>query len=250
MTAIGPAQSRPSSHSSIDGRAIGTRSRCSRWLDARASLKRPTPTAEVQDAGRRPWLSLVAGLVAVPVAALMVIGAFVSGVPFRSFREGMSLSLHPFYAVGVGVVGLVVGVCLLAPKTRLLIGPGAALGAAAASIWGLVYFGGDFFRAYDGSRRSLPELVGHLAFLAVAVLAGIHALRRGLAGVSFIRPHWLRAATISESWSRLSGLGDWTVRALFEAGIHAWRRGRLATGLDCDGVVRLGHSRQCRCDER
>jgi DNA-binding beta-propeller fold protein YncE len=163
----------------------------------RTTPEQPKRTAEVQGAGRRPWLSLVAGLLAVSAAALMVIGALVSGVPFRSFREGMPLSLHPFYAVGVGVVGLVVGACLLAPKTRLVIGPGAALGAAAASLWGLVYFGSDFFRAYDGNRSSLPELVGHLSFLAVAVLAGIHARRRGLAGVSFTRPHRLRDETVT-----------------------------------------------------
>jgi len=79
----------------------------------------------------------------------------------------------------------------------LLIGPGAALGVAAASLWGLVYFGGDLFRAYPGDQRSLPELVGHLSFLTVAVLAGIHAWRRGLAGVSFTPPHRLRGWTMT-----------------------------------------------------
>ncbi|MFD5794837.1 hypothetical protein ACFWIO_15050 [Streptomyces diastatochromogenes] len=77
-----------------------------------------------------------------------------------------------WYLAGLAGVALAGGVCTLVPRAGALTGPGLVLGAATASLWGLVYFAGSAAGDPHAPDAAIPlGLAAHAALLAAACLA-------------------------------------------------------------------------------
>jgi hypothetical protein len=149
---------------------------------ATQAAKPPPPPAEPADR-----LRLVAGALAITAAILGIAALFPTYLTVS--QVGYSLGGLPFtrwYVILVAVADLVAGACLLAPRTRRLIGPGILLGDVAISAGGLALLivtglshdglGGGFWFA----------LAASLAEVSAACVAGA-----AVAQTPEIRlPHW------------------------------------------------------------
>ncbi len=144
----------------------------------------PQPALPRQDQGRpggtlrsQRTLAPAAGLLAVVAAFLLIIGAQSGG----SASVLPHVLLPPALVWCVAALAAAAGACAILPRTRSLIGPGALLGLAAASAWGLVYVTWELGFTSGGLGTSARaygfELAGHLVLLSAAGVAGV-ALRR------------------------------------------------------------------------
>lgn len=88
------------------------------------------PTPESEHRSRSRYFSIVGGILTLAAALLILAGQTV----------GMG-SLGDRYLNLFALVTVMAGSCLLAPRTRMLVGPGMLLGLAVAAIWGGVGFG-------------------------------------------------------------------------------------------------------------
>lgn len=135
------------------------------------------------------------------VAALVAGVLFVAGQQPERLRDGLGGEFWPslrWYLLGMALIAAASGVALLVPRTRSLIGPGVALGGAAAATWGVVLLAPQLRSGHDPARWS--AFLGHAALLLAAAVAGA-AAHRGGAGIRPRRPRWVRG------WMAL-GLGS------------------------------------------
>ncbi|SOE08215.1 caspase family protein [Streptomyces sp. Ag109_G2-15] len=106
------------------------------------------------------------------LAAALTVGALLQrneAYPRFSSEEWGSIT---WYLAGLAGVALAGGVCTLVPRTGALTGPGLVLGAATASLCGLVYFAGSAAGDPHAPDAAIPSgLAAHAALLAAACLA-------------------------------------------------------------------------------
>jgi len=136
---------------------------------------------------RRPRparLSRAGGLIASLAAGLFIVGGLYDG--FRSVH----LASPAWYYVGMAAVAMTACVCMLAPKTRSLVGPGIVLGGVAASTWGLVIVGGSLAvsPAYVRDVAVWLAVAAHLCLMISAVVAVVALLRTGVVRIEFRMP--------------------------------------------------------------
>jgi hypothetical protein len=122
---------------------------------------------------------LVAGQLAILGAALLVVGLFPNYIPPRSLWQGRDdhaeMNWFKWYLLATAILILAAGACTLAPRTRLLIGPGLLLGVVAASTWGLPFLVSYWLVFRDALRGGgwWVEFVAHLVLALAAGLAGV-----------------------------------------------------------------------------
>jgi YVTN family beta-propeller protein len=134
----------------------------------RASV-REAVAALYLDFSARAWrrvrsvdLARISGVLAVLAAALLAAGIAEQG-PYGRFPRYVI-----WYVIAMAAVALASGICTLLPRTRSLIGPGSLIGAAPASVWGLVLLTGHLFLAV----AYRIEFAGHVTLLLAACLMG------------------------------------------------------------------------------
>jgi hypothetical protein len=153
---------------------------------------RPAAPTAVTDRSRQ-----VAGVLAITAAILAFAGL---SPTYRSVGGGSSYTLATYswnrWYVGIGhVVDLVAGICLIAPRTRRLIGPGILLGNVAVSSGGLVLliassladsgYGGGFWLEFASSLAEV--FAACIVGIAVTRTSEIHLLRwSGRGGLAWI----------------------------------------------------------------
>ena len=151
----------------------------------------PTPASVRIDhrAPPRPYgdrLLLIAGGLAIVGAVLGVVGLFPSFIsdaqrPFSLW----SLPEARWYVIIASAVELTAGICIFAPRTRRLIGPGLLLGTAADPVWSVVVIVVTF--GLKGAQGGLwLGLAGALILVVADCLAGLVLARAGEARL--VRP--------------------------------------------------------------
>jgi Caspase domain len=160
---------------------------------AAASAPEPTVAATSVDhhpapQARNDRLLLAAGGLAIVCAILIFLGLFpvyADGYRLASDYDGVwKAADNIWYAVIVGALTLSTGICVFAPRTRRLVGPGLLLGTVAASTWVLLL---TVVAAVDNDLSIGPGfrlwLAAHLLLVLAACLAGLASAQAGSAGL-------------------------------------------------------------------
>lgn len=121
---------------------------------------------------RTRWFTLVGGILALASAPLMGGGG----------TGGMG-SLGDWYLSLFGVVAVVAGSCVLARRTRSLVGPGMLVGVAVAAVWGGVAFGLELPRFPWHHNVLYFTPVGHATLYLAALVVALPLFVEG--GVRF-----------------------------------------------------------------
>ncbi|MDQ0909587.1 YVTN family beta-propeller protein [Streptomyces canus] len=140
----------------------------------------------------------VAGVLAVLASALMIQGLLRYPEVFSPFGPGPRGGIG-WYVAGTSAVALAAAILQILPGTRTT-GAGALMGAAAASVWGLVYLTEDATADYDLFRDAARlQLAGHAVLLTAAVVAAFALVRAREAALDLRPPRGVR------SWVVLGG---------------------------------------------
>lgn len=170
-----PVESRPQAAVPVSG---DDGAKAPRLLRVRRALPSAfAPVRRLRERLRPLGLTGLSGLISAAAVALLVKSLLWEEGPFRPFSS-TNWGCVTWYLAGISAIASAGSLCTLLPRTRTTTGPGLLLGAAAASLWGLVYFAAETASAWvvfkDVDRLALA---GHAALLLAACIAAFALAR-------------------------------------------------------------------------